>query len=176
MDWLPNEDAILYFTETILPRIAAEIPQVKLTVVGRKPTSRLKALSETNPRLTITGRVDDIRPYVARASAYIVPMRIGGGTRIKIYEAMSMGMPVISTSIGAEGLPLRNREEILIEDNPADFAQAVINVLQDRNLARRIGESARQSVCEKFGWERAARTFSQICCRVASKQVSARAA
>jgi len=176
MDWLPNEDAILYFAESLLPLIAAELPEVELTVVGRKPTNRLRKLSETNSRVTVTGRVDDIRPFVGGASAYVVPMRIGGGTRIKIYEAMAMAMPVISTSIGAEGLPLRSGEEILIADSPTDFAQAVIKILRDRNFAKQIGENARRSVCEQFGWERAATLFSQLCIRVAGKQATARAA
>ncbi|HZS48356.1 MAG TPA: glycosyltransferase family 4 protein [Blastocatellia bacterium] len=176
MDWLPNEDAIVYFAEQILPQIAAEIPQVNLTVVGRKPTSRLKALAETNPRIKVTGRVEDIRPFMAAASAYVVPMRIGGGTRIKIYEAMSMAMPLISTSVGAEGLPLRNTEEVLIEDEPSAFAQAVIRILKDKEFARRIGEKARQVVCERFGWQHAANKFAEICQRVAKKQVQALAA
>jgi sugar transferase (PEP-CTERM/EpsH1 system associated) len=163
MDWMPNEDAIIYFTGEILPRIAAQIPEVKLTVVGRNPTGRLAALAERNDRVNLTGRVEDIRPYVDRAAAYVVPLRVGGGTRLKIFEAMAMGKAVISTAIGAEGLRVRDGREILIADDPKAFAQAVVATLTDKALAARLGKLAREVVCERFGWDRAANQFSEVC-------------
>lgn len=176
MDWMPNEDAIIYFTDEILPRIAAQIPDVRLTVVGRNPTARLAALVEKNERIRLTGRVEDIRPYVERAAAYVVPLRVGGGTRLKIYEAMAMRKPVISTGIGAEGLPVRNGQEILIADDPEAFAQAVVTTLKDKALAERMGRAARDVVCERFGWDRAATAFSEVCERVQRQRWQARAA
>jgi glycosyltransferase involved in cell wall biosynthesis len=161
MDWLPNEDAILYFAKRVLPRVAAVFPQVSLTVVGRSPTQQLLDLALSNPRIKVTGRVDDTRPYVDAAAAYVVPIRIGGGTRLKIYEAMSMARPVISTSIGAEGLPLRNGEDLLIADGPGEFGEAVIRVLADPGFAARIGERSRRVVCEQFDWDRAATAFAR---------------
>lgn len=163
MDWLPNEDAMVYFADAILPRIVEKVPQVTVTVVGRKPTSILQQLAKEQPRIKLTGRVEDIRPHVAKAAVYIVPLRIGGGTRIKIYEAMAMQKAVVSTSIGAEGLPLRNGEEIFLADTPDKFAQFVVNLLQSPDLAQKLGQRARQVVCERFGWEKAANTFAEIC-------------
>jgi sugar transferase (PEP-CTERM/EpsH1 system associated) len=174
MDWIPNQDAILYFADKILPIISRQIPECRLTVVGRNPGAALLQLERSHPRIKVTGRVEDIRPYVARAAAYIVPIRIGGGTRLKIYEAMAMGKPVISTSVGAEGLPVRDEAELLLADEPQEFARAVLRVLGDGALARRLGENARAVVCEKFGWDRAARSFTEICDRVAGQRAVAR--
>ncbi|MBI3652055.1 MAG: glycosyltransferase [Acidobacteria bacterium] len=176
MDWMPNEDAILYFAAEILPAIATQIPDVHLTVVGRKPSSRVIALGESDARIEVTGRVDDVRPYLDRAAAYVVPIRVGGGTRLKIYEAMAMAKPVISTTIGAEGLAVRNGEDVLIADAPQAFAKAVTAVLQEQAFAQRLGEVARQVVCEQFGWSRVASAFAQVCERVQRKSLAARAA
>jgi glycosyltransferase involved in cell wall biosynthesis len=170
MDWMPNQDAIRYFADSILPIISAEIPECTLTVVGRKPGPQLLQLAQSNPRIRVTGRVDDIRGYISQASAYVVPIRIGGGTRLKIYEAMAMGKPVISTTVGAEGLPVRDGEELLIADEPAEFAHAVIRVLRNTHLANRLAERARAVVCDKFGWERAASSFAEICELVAGRR------
>lgn len=99
MDWLPNEDAIRYFTEQILPRIKASVPQATLTVVGRNPYPSLLELSRRDASVIVTGRVDDVRPYMERAAAYVIPLRIGGGTRLKVYEAMAMEKPIVSTTV-----------------------------------------------------------------------------
>jgi glycosyltransferase involved in cell wall biosynthesis len=114
MDWLPNEDAILYFVDVILPLIKQQCPEASLEVVGRSPSRKLQALAEREKSMRLTGWVEDIRPFVARGSMCIVPLRIGGGTRLKIFEAMAMGKAVVSTSVGAEGLPVRSGENILL--------------------------------------------------------------
>ena len=176
MDWMPNEDAIIYFIEKIMPRISGWNPRVTLTVVGRNPGERLKALAESNGQIKITGRVDDVRPYINKASAYIVPMRVGGGTRLKIYEAMAMAKPVISTTVGAEGLPVRDGKELLVADQPEAFAQAVIRALSDSSFAAKMGERARALVCERFGWERAAQAFIEVCEKVVNRPAGKRAA
>src|SRR5438046_4518532 len=122
MDWLPNEDAIRYFTERIMPLIKQKLPKASLTVVGRNPYPSLLELSKRDPAIIVTGRVDDVRPYLTKAAAYVVPLRIGGGTRLKIYEAMAMEKAVVSTSIGAEGLPVRDGVELLLADAAEAFA------------------------------------------------------
>jgi sugar transferase (PEP-CTERM/EpsH1 system associated) len=170
MDWMPNQDAILYFADRILPIISVAIPECSLTVVGRNPGPPLLQLGRSNPRIRVTGGVEDIRGYISRSAAYVVPIRIGGGTRLKIYEAMAMGKPVISTTIGAEGLPVRDGEELLIADEPAEFAHAVVQVLRNAQLANRLAERARAVVCEEFGWQRAANSFAEICERVAGRR------
>jgi glycosyltransferase involved in cell wall biosynthesis len=163
MDWLPNEDAISYFTEQVMPLIKLEIPDVTLTVVGRRPYSRLLELAKNDPSITVTGRVDDVRPYMERAAAYVVPLRIGGGTRLKIYEAMAMEKAIVSTPIGAEGLPVKDGVELLLADTAESLAEAVIKVLQDKALANGLGARAAATVREQFGWERVAERFGEIC-------------
>ncbi|HJQ70475.1 MAG TPA: glycosyltransferase [Blastocatellia bacterium] len=163
MDWMPNEDAIIYFAENIFPQITRRLPHVTLTVVGRNPSRRLKAIAEANNQIKVTGRVDDVRPFIDAASAYVVPLRVGGGTRLKIYEAMAMRKPVISTTVGAEGLPVAAGKELLIADDPEAFAAAVTRVLKDARLRERIGRQARATVCAHHGWERSANDFMKIC-------------
>jgi sugar transferase (PEP-CTERM/EpsH1 system associated) len=163
MDWMPNEDGIVWFAREVLPLVARDMPEARLTVVGRNPTPAVAALADESPRVTVTGRVADIRPYVDRAAAFVVPLRVGGGTRLKIYEAMAMGRPVISTTIGAEGLPLEPGRDILIADTPADLASAVVRVMRVPEYGSRIGEAGRALVRERFGWDRAAESLANIC-------------
>ena len=131
MDWLPNEDAISYFVDEILPLIKRQLPDISLCVVGRQPSRRLQELASRTPELQLTGWVEDVRPWVAQRAAYIVPLRIGGGTRLKIFEAMSMAKPVVSTSIGAEGLPVVGGKHLLLADDPATFAETTVRLLGD---------------------------------------------
>jgi sugar transferase (PEP-CTERM/EpsH1 system associated) len=163
MDWLPNEDAIRYFTERILQLVRKSIPDVTLTVVGRNPSPALIELSKREPSIIVTGRVDDVRPYMERAAAYVVPLRIGGGTRLKIFEAMAMEKPIISTTVGAEGLPLAAGMDLLLADTEESFAKSIIDVLSNEALARRLGQQAADTVREKFGWQKVAGNFAAIC-------------
>ncbi|HAF23284.1 MAG TPA: hypothetical protein DCK93_10320 [Blastocatellia bacterium] len=169
MDWLPNEDAIRYFTEQIMPLIKQKVSDVTLTVVGRNPYPGLLELSKHDDSIVVTGRVDDVRPFMEKAAVYIVPLRIGGGTRLKIFEAMAMEKAVVSTSVGAEGLPVRNNEELILADTPETFAGSVVRLLQDQALARRLGQRAAARVRETFGWRRAAENFASICENTVSK-------
>jgi glycosyltransferase involved in cell wall biosynthesis len=162
MDWLPNEDGIFYFAEQILPLVRREIPNATLTVVGRSPSARLLALAEKNGGIKITGRVDDVRPYMSRAAVYIVPLRIGGGTRIKIFEAMAMGKAVLATSIGAEGLPVTHGRNILLADTPAAFADRAILLLKSRKSVETLGQAARILVEQHYSWGSVALGFEQV--------------
>src|SRR5215213_1168828 len=169
MDWLPNDDAIRYFTREIMPLIKKSVPDVTLTVVGRNPAPALVDLSKEDPSLIITGRVDDVRPYMENAAAYIVPLRIGGGTRLKIFEAMAMEKAVISTTIGAEGLPLTDGVDLLLADEPATFADAVVRVLTDDAYASELGERAAAVVRQNFGWQQVTERFISICTNTKSQ-------
>jgi glycosyltransferase involved in cell wall biosynthesis len=153
MDWMPNEDAILYFAREILPLIRKEIPQVTLTVAGRLPSRRLLALAIADNRIRVTGRVDDIRLYMREGSVFVVPIRVGSGTRLKIFEAMAMGKAVVSTSIGAEGLPVTDGENIVIADTPECFACSVVSLLRQPEQRRSLGLSARSYVEQKHSWK-----------------------
>jgi sugar transferase (PEP-CTERM/EpsH1 system associated) len=161
MDWLPNEDAVLYFVDAILPLIQRQCPAVTLHVVGRSPSRKLQALAQRVEGVRLSGWVEDIRPYVARSSICIVPLRIGGGTRLKIFEAMAMGKAVVSTSIGAEGLPVQDGENILLADTPNDFSQAVLSLLQDAGRRKRLGAAARTLVQENFSWLKVTDIFAR---------------
>ncbi|HXD33617.1 MAG TPA: glycosyltransferase [Pyrinomonadaceae bacterium] len=171
MDWLPNEDAMQYFTSEIMPLIKQKLPSVTLTVVGRNPYPALVELSRRDPSIIVTGRVDDVRPYMERAAAYIVPLRIGGGTRLKIYEAMAMEKPIVSTTVGAEGLPVRDEAELLLADSPQAFANAVLRTLEDQEFAFHLGRRAATLVRQQFGWNRVALRFAEICEQTAGKQL-----
>lgn len=163
MDWLPNEDAIRYFTEQIMPLVKQSVPDLTLTVVGRNPFPGLIELSKREPSIIVTGRVEDVRPYMERAAVYVVPLRIGGGTRLKIYEAMAMEKPIVSTTIGAEGLPLTNGVELILADTVESFARSIVKILADDILARRLGQKAATSVRDRFGWPKVAKRFAAIC-------------
>jgi glycosyltransferase involved in cell wall biosynthesis len=163
MDWLPNEDGIKYFIDEMLPLIRRSVADVTLTVVGRNPYQSLVDLSKRDAAILVTGRVEDVRPYMEKAAVYIVPLRIGGGTRLKIFEAMSMKKAIVSTSVGAEGLPVTNGDALKIADTPADFAAAVVELLTRPGVAKQMGERAGNIVRQKFGWSGVAKRFGEIC-------------
>ena len=163
MDWLPNDDAMKYFIREVFPRIRASCPRAVLTIVGRNPFPGLKALSRTDPSIHVTGRVEDVRPYLEKASVYVIPLRIGGGTRLKVFEAMAMGKPIVSTSIGVEGLPVDHETDVLVADNPEAFADAVLRVFRDDVLATRLGLTAAGKVRAQFGWAPVAGLFTEAC-------------
>jgi sugar transferase (PEP-CTERM/EpsH1 system associated) len=150
MDWLPNEDAMLYFAREVLPLIRAEEPAATLAIVGRAPTPAVRRLADAG--INVTGSVDDVRPYVRGAAVYVVPLRIGGGTRLKIFEAMAMGKAVVSTTVGAEGLPVAAGEHLLIADEPTTFARAVVRLLRDVDRRRQLEEAARSLVVANYDW------------------------
>jgi len=152
LDYYPNEDAMLYLAESIWPRIRSMAPGATLDVVGASPPPRVRALCESMPDWTCVGRVSDVRPYLARAACVLVPLRAGGGTRLKILEAMAMGRPVVTTTIGAEGLSLRPGEEAMFADHADAFADAVVRVFTAPELARSLGTAARAAAVERFGW------------------------
>lgn len=168
MDWLPNEDGMLYFISDILPLIRQQVPDVTLFIVGRKPSARLQDLVSTVSNIQLTGRVEDVRPYVSRGGVYIVPLRIGGGTRLKIFEAMSMGKPIVSTSVGAEGLPVKSGEHLVVADDPASFAENTIRLLGDPSARLRMGLAARCLVERKYSWAMVADDFAQVLEKVTS--------
>ena len=161
MDWYPNEDAVLHLLEAILPAVRREVPGVPVTVVGRNPSPRLRAAAEAAD-VRVTGTVDDVRPHVAGAAVSVVPLRVGGGTRLKIFEALAMGQAVVSTAVGAEGLPLTPGEHFLLADAPEAFARSVVRLLRDADLRRRLGASGRALVEARYSWGHAARRFEDV--------------
>lgn len=169
MDWQPNEDGILFFYRKILPLIRQSVPDVVLWVVGRNPSPAVQKLSQEDSAVRVTGRVDDIRPYIATASVYIVPLRVGSGTRLKIFEAMAMAKPIVSTTIGAEGLPVSHGKDVFLEDEPSHFAERVVTLLQDKRLREQLGSSARKLVEEHYSWKRVAADCEDVFARLIQK-------
>ena len=160
MDWMPNEDGVTYFVGRILPLVRREIPEAQFWAVGRRPPRRLLALASAH--VVVTGAVEDIRPHLAKAAVCVVPLRSGSGTRIKIFEAMAMGKAVVSTSLGAEGLPVRHGENIILADDPADFARQVVDLLRDPRRRAQLGVAARQLVAQSYGWPAVAAYFDRV--------------
>jgi glycosyltransferase involved in cell wall biosynthesis len=152
---------MVWFVEEIMPRIERAVPEATLTIVGRNPTARVQALAEGRPRVTVTGTVKDVRPYLEAASVVVVPLRVGGGTRIKIYEAMGMERAVVSTTIGAEGLDVRDGTHLVLADDAAAFADAVIELLRSPERAAEIGRTAAAHVRTHFGWASVAEQFAE---------------
>lgn len=170
MDWMPNIDAVQYFVNSIYPIIKGKYPSAKFVIVGRNPVKSVNELADNDKSIFVTGTVDDVRPYLKKASVMVVPLRAGGGTRIKIYEAMAAGVPVVSTSVGAEGLAVENNKHILIGDSPDDFADKTIRILN--NELPEISSNARRLVEENFSWEKVTELFEEYCKTIIQKNIN----
>jgi glycosyltransferase involved in cell wall biosynthesis len=154
---VPNINGVTHFAQNIWPHIAAMHQEARWKIIGGRPPPLLQALA--GPRVELTGFVADLRPHLAAAEVVVVPLRLGGGTRLKIVEAMAMGKAIVSTTLGAEGIDAVPGRDLLIEDEPAAFADAVNRLLSDPCLVARIGKSARQLAVNRYGWGEAARTL-----------------
>jgi len=154
---VPNIDAVIHFVQEIWPRIAKANPEARCKIIGGRPPPSLQALA--GPRVELTGFVPDLRPHLASAAAVVVPLRLGGGTRLKIVEAMAMGKAIVSTTLGAEGIEAVPGRDILIEDQPVAFAEAVNRLLAEPSLAVRIGRSARRQAVDRYAWSGAAQAL-----------------
>ena len=159
MDWMPNIDGVTFFVDDILPLIRKERPDCTVAIVGRTPPPPIAKLPETDAGVLVTGTVPDVRPYLWGSKVSIVPLRIGSGTRLKIYEAMAARMPVVSTMIGAEGLHVNPPHDIRIGDTPAEFATQCLDLLNDADARESVGNAAWELVASKFSWEQVTREF-----------------
>ena len=151
---VPNVDGVIHFIKDIWPRIVEANPEARCKIIGGRPPPSLLALA--GPRIELTGFVSDLRPHLAAAAAVVVPLRLGGGTRLKIVEAMAMGKAIVSTTLGAEGIDAVAGRDLLVEDQPAAFADAVNRLMAQPGLAARIGQSARQLAVKRYAWSGAA--------------------
>jgi glycosyltransferase involved in cell wall biosynthesis len=150
MDWLPNQDGVEFLVRDILPRLRQLAPSVRVMLAGRNPSEAMLRRYAGDPDVSFTGTVADLRPIIARAAVCVVPLRIGSGTRLKILEAAAMGKAIVSTTLGAEGLDLEHGREILLEDRPDAFAEAVALLLTDRKRSSALGSAARLVVEEQY--------------------------
>jgi len=167
MDWEPNVGAVEYFCRDIWPRVTDEIPEARFRIVGRNPVWRVRALASDS--VEVTGRVPSVQEHLREAVVVVVPLLVGGGTRLKIYEAMAAGRAVVSTSVGAEGLDVHHGADILLADDATTFADAVMMLLRDRG-ARAVYEQAAARQAAQFDWPQVAATFEDVLRRVALSQ------
>jgi glycosyltransferase involved in cell wall biosynthesis len=162
MDWLPNIDGVTWFIREVLPLIRRHRAACSLAVVGRTPAAEIAALPAGDPLIQVTGTVPDIRPWLWGSHVSVVPLRIGGGTRLKIYEAMAAKVPVVSTSVGAEGLDVSSPENIRLADTPEAFAEACVDLLDGSAERSRMAGGAWDLVSSRFSWEKTAFVFESI--------------
>ena len=163
MDWMPNIEAVEWFISDIFPEIQRRLPAVQFDIIGRNPSANLRKLADNDPKISVSGTVDDIRRYVKACDLVVVPLLSGGGTRIKILEALAMGVPVVSTTIGAEGLGLIDGEHLAIADAPGIFACRVSDLLGDAKMRTRLATRGVLRVESAHSWERAASVFLDHC-------------
>ncbi|MGQ9515994.1 MAG: glycosyltransferase [Anaerolineae bacterium] len=161
MDFRPNVDAAIWFAEQVLPRVRAEYPGATFAIVGRDPLPQVRRLSQL-PGVIVTGYVPDDRAYFSAADVYVVPLRVGGGTRLKVLSAMAMGKAIVSTSLGCEGLGVAHEREVLFGDTPEAFAAHVVRLLRDAGLGQEMGRQARQFVEQHYAWSSLVPRFEQL--------------
>jgi glycosyltransferase involved in cell wall biosynthesis len=160
MTYRPNLDGARYLVDDVLPRVRARHPGATVTIVGRVYDADLDALRR--PGVTVTNWVDDVRPYVRRASVVVAPLRMGGGTRLKVVEGLAMAKPMVSTTIGCEGIDVRPGEHLLVADAPDDFADAVARLLRDRALCHRLGVAGNRLALAHYSWEGAVDQLDEL--------------
>ena len=158
MDWYPNEDAVLFFANEVLPKIQRVRPNTSFAVVGRNPSATVRALAD-RPGIDVSGTVDDVRPHVRRGAVQVVPLRIAGGTRLKIFEALAMGQAIVSTRVGAEGLDVEPNRHIVLADDADVMADAVVQLIDSPGRRHALGNAGRALVEARYGWDQVAREF-----------------
>ena len=149
----PNVDAVLYFHAEIWPRLKTALPELKFLVVGQSPPPEITRLA-SDKSIVVTGTVDDVTPYLKRGKVFICPVRLGGGFRGKILEAMAIGRPVVSTRLGAEGIPASDGKNIILADKPDDFVKGIANLISNTELYQRIQENARKLMEDYYAWDK----------------------
>ena len=167
MNYYPNEQGVLYFLDEIMPLIVSRVPDARAYIVGAYPSKNLQMRKTDN--VTITGRVDDVRPFMARSSVYIIPLRSGGGTRLKALEAMAMKKPIVSTTLGCEGINLKDGESAMFADSPERFADAVVRLFDDTGLKTALVEKAYTNVVAEYSWTSIGNELEEIICSMGGK-------
>lgn len=166
MNMFANRDAVEWFIDAIWPRIKAAVPDVRFFAIGQRPSPRIVAAAASDPAIKAPGFVDDVRPWVAKSAVYVVPLRVGGGTRLKMVDAMAQGKPIVATSVGAEGIDGENGKHFLLADDAESFARTVIDLLRDQNRRKQLGASARERAEQRYAWpmlsEALARHYARV--------------
>lgn len=164
MFWPPNIDGVLWFAERAFPRVLEKAPEARFTIVGKNPPLSVESLPQRVRNIQVTGYVPQPEPYLKQAAAFIVPLHAGGGMRVKIVDAWGWGLPIVSTTIGAEGIDVRDGENILLADTSETFAQAVVRLLHDPALGERLRSNGRAWVEERYNWQRIYPAWDGVYC------------
>lgn len=152
MNWFPNRDAVMLMADSVWPVLSKSLPDAKLTIVGASPPQAILDLAARDRRVTVTGFVDDVRPYMERAQVYLCPMRDGGGTRLKILDALSMGVPIVATQMALEGIDVTPGTDVLVANEPAEFVEQISALVADAALRSRLSDNGRRFVEQHFSW------------------------
>lgn len=163
MNWLPNMDAVFWFAHEVLPLIRQIVPDARFRIIGRDPVEAMHRLAATTPGIEVTGTVEDVLPHLNSCAVQVIPLRAGSGVRHKILESMAAGVPVVSTTLGAEGLDLIDGQEILLADDAPALSAAILRLLQDATLRKTIAEKALARVARDFSWDHSTRRLLQLC-------------
>jgi glycosyltransferase involved in cell wall biosynthesis len=153
MDYRPNVDAAVWFVRNVLPLVRADRPSARFYIVGRNPSPEVASLAAL-PGVTVTGAVPDTRGWVAGATVYVVPMRMGGGVRLKVLQAMAMGCAIVSTPMGVEGIFLRPNKDAMLARTPIDFALNILTLLHDPAQRAELGTSAHERALDRYTWDK----------------------
>lgn len=172
MDWEPNVDGVEFFCKEVWPAIKSEVPEARLRIVGRNPVRRVEKWASDS--VEVTGRVPSVVEHLRESAVVIVPLRIGGGTRLKIYEAMAAAKAVVSTTVGAEGLDVQHGRDIILADDARAFSQSVVLLLRDRELRRRYEKAAAETAA-RYDWPAIGQRFSEVLESAAEKKSHAAA-
>jgi len=171
MFWPPNVDGVLWFSREVYPMIKREVPDAEFYIVGARPPREVKRLQRTTLDIIVAGYVEELLPYWKDSAVFVVPLRAGGGMRVKIIEALSRGVPIVTTSVGCEGIEAQDGEHLLIADEPREFAEAVVEVMQDDDLAAHLARSGRRLVEEKYDWRIVYGKLTEVYDRIGSSIV-----
>ena len=162
LHWPPNAEGVLWFAREVWPQIVGEMPDAVLTIIGKAPPDSLQAAGAPIPNLDVTGYVVDVTDYLAETAVFIVPLHAGGGMRVKIIDAWSWGLPIVSTTIGAEGVKYADGENLLIGDSANEFAAAVLRLLRSPDLADGIARTGRQTAETDYEWRKIYKAWDQV--------------
>lgn len=168
ISYRPNTDAVLFFVNEVLPHIVRKRPETVFSIVGMGPPDEVTRLA--GPNVIVTGEVPDVRPYIEKAGIFVVPLRMGSGTRLKVLEGLAMGKPMVSTRLGCEGIEVRDGEHLLMADDPQAFAQAVLRLMDDRALAQNLAAAGRALVEGHYSWASIVQTMEQFHLRVVQEK------
>jgi glycosyltransferase involved in cell wall biosynthesis len=168
-EYQPNVDAFFYFCREILPLVRAQRPETKFVAAGRHPNDAMREYAGANSGISLTGTVDDVRPYYCRASVVVIPLLVGSGMKLKTLEAFGMGVPVVSTSVGCEGLEVESGVHCAIADTPDAFAEQALQLLAKPERALELARRARQFATERYDWKNIAPEFDRQLVQIASQ-------